>query len=36
MPLVYALAYTGQIARAAPTRTAPDILRDIFGRFQAT
>jgi len=36
MPLVYALAYAGQISPAAPTRTAPDILRDIFGRFQAS
>jgi hypothetical protein len=34
MPLVYALAYAAEVPPRAPTRTAPDILRDVFGRLE--
>ncbi len=32
MPLVYALAYAANIPPPEPTRSAPDILRDVFSR----
>ncbi|TBR30332.1 MAG: YkgJ family cysteine cluster protein [Reyranella sp.] len=35
MPLVYALRYVEQVPSRVPARTAPDILRDVFSRFQS-
>lgn len=34
MPLVYALRYVEEVPSRVPARTAPDILRDVFSRFQ--
>ena len=34
LPLVYALIYHDQVPETPPTRTAPEILQDIFGRLK--
>lgn len=34
MPLVYALRYADEVPSRVPARTAPDLLRDVFSRFQ--
>ena len=36
MPLVYALGYADEVPGRAHVRTAPDILRDVFSRFQSS